>query len=289
MSESPLEQARARLAALREEARSGALIPAHLPEQIDAVLTLLAAAEVPAGPDTAAEAARQERARTAALISTAVHEMRIPLTSIRGYIDMLARGMLGALPDQQQQFAETIRVNALRLERLIADINDYIKLRGGQLYLNRQPETIGNVLLGVQRRVAELAAARNATLIFDAPEGLPLLNVDSPRLAQALAYLVENAVNYSPQGSAVTVTVRDDSSGVTFAVSDRGIGMSAAELARLGEPFWRAESETVREIKGHGLGFAVAREIIEAHGGMLAVESASGQGTTIRFTLPALT
>lgn len=289
MSESPLEQARLRLAALREEARSGALIPAHLPEQIDAVLTLLTAAETPGGPDAAAEAARQERARTAELISTAVHEMRIPLTSIRGYIDMLAKGMLGALPDQQQQFAETIRVNALRLERLIADVNDYIKLRGGRLHLNRQPETVNNVLLGVQRRIADLAATRNAALIFDAPEGLPLLNVDSPRLAQALAYLVENAVNYSPQGSTVTVAVRGDSGGVTFAVSDRGIGMSAAELARLGEPFWRAESEAVREIKGHGLGFAVASGIIEAHGGTLAVESAPGQGTTIRFTLPALT
>lgn len=289
MSESPLEQARVRLAALREEARSGALIPAHLPEQIDAVLTLLAAAETPAGSEAATEAAQQERARTAELISTAVHEMRIPLTSIRGYIDMLAKGMLGALPDQQQQFAETIRVNALRLERLIADVNDYIKLRGGRLHLNRQPETVNNVLLGVQRRIADLAAARNTALIFDAPEGLPLLNVDSPRLAQALAYLVENAVNYSPQGSTVTVAVRGDSGGVTFTVSDRGIGMSAAELARLGEPFWRAESEAVREIKGHGLGFAVARGIIEAHGGTLAVESAPGQGTTIRFTLSALT
>ncbi len=289
MSESPLEQARVRLAALREEARSGALIPAHLPEQIDAVLTLLTAAETPAGSEAATEAAQQERARTAELISTAVHEMRIPLTSIRGYIDMLAKGMLGALPDQQQQFAETIRVNALRLERLIADVNDYIKLRGGRLHLNRQPETVNNVLLGVQRRIADLAAARNTALIFDAPEGLPLLNVDSPRLAQALAYLVENAVNYSPQGSTVTVAVRGDSGGVTFTVSDRGIGMSAAELARLGEPFWRAESEAVREIKGHGLGFAVARGIIEAHGGTLAVESAPGQGTTIRFTLSALT
>ncbi|NPV68937.1 MAG: HAMP domain-containing histidine kinase [Anaerolineae bacterium] len=289
MSESPLEQARVQLAALREEARSGALIPAHLPEQIDAVLALLAAAETPAGPEAAAEAARQERARTAELISTAVHEMRIPLTSIRGYIDMLAKGMLGALPDQQQQFAETIRVNALRLERLIADINDYIKLRGGRLHLNRQPETVGNVMLGVQRRVADLAAERNVTFTCDAPEGLPLLNIDSPRLAQALVYLVENAVNYSPNGSTVTVTVRGDSGGVTFAVSDRGIGMSAAELAHLGEPFWRAEAEAVREIKGHGLGFAVARGIIEAHGGTLAVESTPGQGTTIRFTLSALT
>jgi len=285
MSESPLEQVRARLAALREAARSGAPVAASLPEQIDAILALLDDA-VPGADD----AVRQERARASELMSTAVHEMRIPLTSIRGYIDMLAKGMLGPLPEQQQQFADTIRANTLRLERLIADVNDYTKSRGGRLFLNPRPETVGNVLLGVHRRVDELAAGRGVTLAVDAPGDLPLLTADGPRLAQALAYLVENAVYYSPEGSTVALTVRaEGTNALSFTVADHGIGMTPDELAHLGEPFWRAEGEAVRAVTGHGLGFAVARGIIEAHGGTLAVESVPGQGTTIRFTLPAAT
>jgi len=211
MSESPLEQARARLAALREAARSGAPVAAGLPEQIDAILALLD------------DAVRQEQARASELMSTAVHEMRIPLTSIRGYIDMLAKGMLGPLPEQQQQFADTIRANTLRLERLIADVNDYAKSRGGRLFLNPRPETVGNVLLGVHRRVDELAAGRGVTLAVDAPGDLPLLTADGPRLAQALAYLVENAVDYSPAGSTVALMVRaEGTNALSFTVADHG-------------------------------------------------------------------
>ncbi len=279
MSESPLEQAKVRLTALRDQAQTGALIAADLPEQIDAVLALLATAE--------AETLQQERAATAELISTAVHEMRIPLTNIRGYIDMLAKGMLGELPAQQQHFADTVRLNAIRLERLIGDINDYTKIRAGRLYLSLRLETASNILPGLRQRVIDLTAGREVNLNLDTPTNLPLLYADPLRLIQALVYLIENAMNYSPPGSAVTLTIRHDDSGtITFTVSDHGIGMSAEELAHLGEPFWRSDSEAVRNIRGHGLGFAVARGIIEAHGGTITVESAPGQGTTVRFTLP---
>ncbi|GAB4575961.1 MAG: hypothetical protein Kow0077_30080 [Anaerolineae bacterium] len=305
MSQETLTQIRAMLDELKEAARTGSMIPVRVPGQIDAILALLdgletaQAAAAPAdaaGPASAPASApdipasiAEERAQTSELLSIAVHEMRVPLTSIRGYADMLDKGMLGELSDQQAQFVATIRANALRLERLIADVNDFGKIRGGRLHLDRKMDTAKNVLLMAEKRVRDLAAERRQTLTFDVPDGLPLLNVDSARIAQALAYLIENGLAYSPEGSTVTVTAQGEGATLRVAVTDQGIGMTADDLAHLGEPFWRAEHEVIRSVKGHGLGYVVAKGIIEAHGGTMFVDSVFEQGSTFGFTLPGMT
>ncbi len=231
---------------------------------------------------------QEERQRASEFLSIAVHEMRIPLTSIRGYSDMLGQGMLGPLNEQQSQFVAVIRSNTLRLERLIADVNDYGKLQGGRLHLDRKMDTAGNLLLAAEKRVKAQAAERGSAVTFTAGQGLPLLNVDGARIAQALGTLIENAVHYSPEGSRVTVTASAEDGALRVEVTDHGVGMSAEEVAHLGEPFWRSEAEAIRAVKGHGLGYAVAKGIIEAHGGQMIVRSAPGEGSTFGFTLPGM-
>lgn len=309
MSESPLQAARALLETMKAQAETGAMIPIRVPGEIDAVLTLLdevgsapvpetaaipASADAPAAAPSAANATdpaallAEERHATSEFISVGVHEMRIPLTSIRGYADMLGKGILGPLNDQQTQFVETIRSNTSRLDRLIADFNDFGKVQGKRLHLDAKMDTAKNVLLAAEKRVKDTAAQHNSALTFDVPDGLPILNVDGSRIAQALGYLIENAIVYSPEGSPVTVTARNEDNTLRVTVTDQGIGISEEDLPHLGEPFWRSEHEVIRSVKGHGLGYAVAKGIIETHGGSMIVETTFEQGSTFGFTLPGM-
>lgn len=280
MTDHPLHTARARLEALKAAAETGDLPVADaFTAELAAILALL---------EPSPDALAAERQAASEFISIGVHEMRIPLTSIRGYGDMLGQGILGPLNEQQAQFMATIRANTARLDRLIADFNDVAKTRAGRLHLDRRMDTAKNVLLAAQKRVQALAEERGSPLTFDVPDGLPILNADGPRVAQALAYLVENALLYSPAGSPVSVAASGEGSTLRVSVTDRGLGMTTDDLAHLGEPFWRAEHEAIRAEKGHGLGYAVARGIIEAHGGQMHVESAFEAGSTFGFTLPGL-
>lgn len=307
MSDTPLQTARALLEAMKAQAESGAMIPIRVPGEIDAILALLEQAADTAPPPAEPTPTQdpdatqpnaptlsrdvllaEERSATSEFISIGVHEMRIPLTSIRGYADMLGKGILGPLNDQQTQFVETIRSNTSRLDRLIADFNDYGKVKGNRLHLDIKMDTAKNVLMAAEKRVKDIAEQRSSPLTFDVPDGLPILNVDGGRVAQALGYLIENALVYSPEGSPVTVTARNEDNTLRVTVTDQGIGISEEDLPHLGEPFWRSEHEVIRSVKGHGLGYAVAKGIIENHGGSMIVDTVFEQGSTFGFTLPGL-
>ncbi len=296
MSQESLQQARALLDEMKEQARNGTMIPFRVPGQIDAIIALLESAAAPEAAPPAAPASdvdpatliQKSQEELSQFISVAVHEMRIPLTSIRGYSDMLAKGVLGELNPQQMQFMDTVRSNVLRMDRLIADFNDIAKIRAGRLHLEPKMDMPKNILLGAEKATRPLAEEKQIALTFVVPDGLPLLNVDSGRVTQALRNLIENAIAYSPEGSAVTVTASDDGGRFRVAVEDHGVGMTAEDQAHLGEPFWRSEHEVVRSVKGHGLGYAVAKGLIEAQGGGMFYQTVFEQGSTFGFWLPGL-
>ncbi len=276
-----LAQARARLAELRAQAETEAPALRDGLARLDALLANVIASDEA---EAMVKAIRNESAEYASLIA---HEVRVPLTSVRGYADMLRQGMIGELNDMQRQFVDVIRSNAMRMETLISNINDLSKLRAGRLVLNMKVEMYKNVIMGVEKATRHLADEKGHTLTFETPDGLPTLNVDSTRLTDAIAKLVTNALLYTPQGNGkVTVSAAKEDSALRITIADNGIGMSVEELARLGGAFWRADHDLVRAEKGHGLGFAVAKGVIELHGGKLWVESAPGVGTTVTFTLP---
>jgi signal transduction histidine kinase len=297
-----IQQAHDLLSEMKQQAEAGTMIPFRVPGQIDAIASLLEQASAD-GPDPAAAAsesagageasdpaaqAEQHQKETSEFISIAVHEMRIPLTSIRGYSDMLAKQILGELNDQQMQFMGTIQANVLRMDRLIADVNDVAKIRAGRLHLDAKMDMAKNVIMMAEKDTAKLAEEKQITLVFEVPDGLPLLNVDGARIGQALRNLIENAVNYSPEGSTVTVTASSVDGKLRVAVVDHGIGMSEEDQAHLGEPFWRSDEEVVRTVKGHGLGYAVAKGIIELQGGEMFYTTEYEKGSTFGFILPGM-
>lgn len=283
-SKGPLDEARERVHQLRAKAD-----PAQQAE-LDAILELLdRAARRGEGEDAEALRARLDEViqTTARFTSLMVHEIRIPLTSIKGYTDMLAKHIAGPLNEMQQQFADTIRSNVGRMEALVTDVSDASKLYAGRIRLDPKLDLYKNIAQQVQKDLAERAAERQQTLIFETPNGLPLLNVDGERLALVLRKLVANAIQYTPEGGQITVRAEAVDGRLKVSVIDTGIGISAEDQAHIGERFWRSEDERVREVKGHGLGLAIAMGLIELMGGEFFFSSELNKGSTFGFVLPA--
>jgi len=279
----PLEQAREQLRKLRETASGDS----H--EALDAIGRLLEeAARRGEGEDAAALRARLDEViqTTAKFTSVMVHEIRIPLTSVKGYSDMLAKHIAGPLNEMQQQFADTVRSNVVRMENLVTDVSDASKLYAGRIRLDPKPDLYKNIALQVEKDLSGLAAERQQTLTFETPAGLPLLTVDGERLALVLRKLVTNAIQYTPEGGQVTVRAEQAGTRLKVSVIDTGIGLSPDDQAHIGERFWRSEDERVREIKGHGLGLTIAMGLIDLMGGEFFYTSQPDKGSTFGFTLP---
>ncbi|XWX04485.1 HAMP domain-containing sensor histidine kinase [Aggregatilineales bacterium SYSU G02658] len=288
-----LTQAQAQLNELLEAARQGAIIPIRLPGQLEAIASLLAAAqaeheaalrEASAKAPADLESYMQEEAY---FVGHAIHELRTPMTSIRGYSDML--GAMGELNDMQKQFLGTIKLNARRMESLMIDVSTMNKLRKNTLKLSPKMDMFKNIAMRLEKDFTPLANELNRQLVFDVPSGLPILNIDSDLLVQALGKLIENGLRYSPAETGI-VTVRGaaDGSDLVISISDNGIGMSDEELAKLGTIYFRSENDTVREFKGSGLGIPVAFGLIQKLGGSVHVESTPNVGTTFHVRLPGM-
>jgi signal transduction histidine kinase len=227
---------------------------------------------------------------TASFNSLMVHEIRKPMTSIRGYADMLSKpGMIGPMNDMQQQFIDTIRNNVIRMEGLVSDISDISKLNSGRLKLDSKMTTFGQIIMEVQKAVEPLVAEFQQNMTWEIPQGLPILNADSKQLAKVLTNLVKNAIQYTPKGGNITVKAeRRDGNVLYVAVTDTGIGMKPEEIARLGEVFYRADHELVTSQKGYGLGIPVVKGFLALMDSELACESQPDKGSTFSFTLTGI-
>lgn len=292
MAEGALAQAKALLEELVRAAQSGAIVPVRLPGQLEAIEALLEQAgqdaeKAEAEAKAAAVPVDQEAflKEQAAFVSHAIHELRTPMTSIRGYTDMMRS--MGDLNDMQKQFVETIRTNARRMEGLLTDVSDTSKIKAGTLRTNIKMDMFKNVAMMVEKQAQPLSEELGRKLTFDIAQGLPLLNVDGELLAKAIYKLVENALRYNDKHENAEVTVRAtaDGSKLVVTVEDNGIGMTPEELSQLGTIYFRSENELVRSYKGSGLGVPVAYGIIKQLGGTIQAASTAGVGTTFTMTL----
>jgi len=264
----------------------------RLAGQLEAVDALIAKAQAempaaaPASLPTDQAELLQEQAK---FVSHAVHELRNPLTSVRGYADMLGNAALGQLNDMQKQFADTIRANSRRMEGLLTDVSDTAKIRGGTLKLSTKMDTFKNIALMVEKANRPQAEQLKKTLTFDIPSGLPILTTDGEMLAKAFSKLVENALRYTPaEGGEVTVSAAAEGNTLVVRVRDNGIGMTPEDLAQLGTVYFRSEHDAVRAHKGSGLGIPVAYGIFRLLGADVAVESTPGVGTTFTVKLKGM-
>lgn len=290
MSEDALAQARAMLTQLTEDAKKGAIIPFRLPGQLEEIVAAMDRAQAEGGASSGGggdiDAFKKD---LAGVLSHGFHDLRLPLTSIRGYSDMLGTPGMGELNAMQQQFLATVRVNARRLESLLMDVSDLSKIYLGTLKITPKMDMFKNISMMLEKANRPLADELGKTLNFDVPSGLPILNVDAEILAKALNKLIENAVRYTPaEGGQVNVAASGDGNTLKVSIQDNGLGMTPEELGKLGTPYFRSDNETVLAFKGSGLGIPIAYSLIGLLGGTVEVVSEPGQGSVFTVSLPGM-
>ena len=219
-------------------------------------------------------------------VSYVAHELRTPMTSIRGYADMLAKELLGPLTPDQAKFIGTITRNAERMQILISDLQDITRIESDQLRLELKPTSLADALHEALQSTREKIKARSHQLTTEIPEDLPQVQADPKRLEQIVAELLRNGTKYTPEGGEIRVRVWLEDDYVHCTVSDSGVGISLKDQTRLFTKFFRSESPAIREMPGTGLGLFIVRHLIESQGGEIKVESQIDAGTAITFTVP---
>ena len=219
-------------------------------------------------------------------ISHVSHELRVPLTSILGYSELLRKGIFGSLNEQQLGFLTVIRNNVERMATLISDLSDLSKAEEGSLRFEYADISLKPVIEEVVRNQQPLVAEKSQILEVDLPDGLPQAHADYKRLVQVLTRLLNNASRYTPEAGTLSLMVRLQPPVLRFEVVDTGIGISPEDQPRLFSQFFRSEHPYVGDQPGWGLSLSVARVLVEHMGGAVGVSSPLGKGSAFWFTIP---
>jgi two-component system sensor histidine kinase KdpD len=225
------------------------------------------------------ESARQSEALKTALLDSLAHDIKTPLTSIKAAVTSL----LGGAEPSQRELLTIIDEEADRLNRLAAEVVAMARIEAGKLHLEKRPVAAAEI---VSNALSALPADARPVTVNVAPE-LPLVDADPEFAAQVVKQLVENALKYSPGGSPVVVSAERRDARIVIGVADRGPGIEENERARIFDKFFRGRRHRF-DTKGTGMGLAIAKGIVEAHGGRIWVESEPGQGSVFYFALAAI-
>jgi two-component system, OmpR family, sensor histidine kinase KdpD len=227
------------------------------------------------------EAARQSEALKSALIDALAHDLKTPLTSIKGALTHL----LGKAQEaEEQDLLSLANEETDRLHRLVAEVLEMAQIEAGKLQPEFRPENIGEIAFAAVRELESLLKGREVQLQI--PADLPLVDVDFDIMLQALKQLVDNALRYSPADAPITITAERCGGDVVIHVADRGIGIEEEEQTRIFDKFFRGRSSRY-QVPGTGLGLSIAKGIVEAHGGTISVVCEPGNGSVFNISLPA--
>ena len=218
------------------------------------------------------------------LIAWAGHDLRTPLASIRAIVEALADGVVED-PDTVHRYLNTAQREIRSLSLLIDDLFELAQIEAGGLRLELLPNSISDLISDTLESFSELAARQEVTLDASAEPGVDPVLMDARQIGRVLANLLGNALRHTPAGGTVQVQATRTAEKVLVEIADTGEGMDAEDLPHVFERFYRAEKSRSRATGGSGLGLAIAKGIVEAHGGQIHVESATGQGTRFFFTL----
>jgi len=230
------------------------------------------------------ELRRLERVRQD-FVANVSHEFKTPLTAIQGFAETLLAGALDD-PNNNRRFLEIIRDHAARLARLTDDLLKLARIEAGKLEIEFFPVGLLELIEGCAETTLLKASRKQITLDIDLPPGLPPVRGDAGLLRDVLQNLLDNAIQYTPEGGRIQVSATAGAREAQITVADTGIGIPITEQERIFERFYRVDAARSREAGGTGLGLSIAKHIVEAHGGRLWVESAVGSGSRFSFSIP---
>ena len=217
------------------------------------------------------------------LIGDVTHELRTPLTAVKGYLEGLMDGVLPADPETYEQIHSEID----RLQRLVNDLQELSRVEAGAFQLNLAPVPPERLIERIQSTFGRQFEDKNIQLVTDVETGLPNLFVDKDRIIQVLTNLAGNALQYTPNGGKVSISVRREKSEILFAVKDTGIGISTEQLTFIFNRFYRTDKSRNRASGGSGIGLTIAKALVQAHQGKIWAESnGEGKGSTFSFLIP---
>jgi signal transduction histidine kinase len=219
-------------------------------------------------------------------VSNISHELRTPLTHIKGYIELLVTESLGSITDEQRHALQVSQQSTGRLEALIEDLILFSLASRGELSIMHEDVDLRRLVNLSMKAYASKAEERGVSLNVIIDENVPPVQADPQKIAWVLNQLLDNGIKFTPSGGRVVVNVKPEGENlVIVSVSDTGIGIPSNQVNDIFEPFHQLDGSSTRRYGGTGLGLSLVRQIVEAHGSMIEVQSIEGRGSTFKFPL----
>lgn len=219
-------------------------------------------------------------------VSMASHQLRTPLTSVKGYISMVLEGDAGKITKMQRQLLGEAFTSSERMVHLISDFLNVSRLQTGKFLIEARQIDLAQVVGQEVESLQTTAKAHNMKLVYRAPSHFPLLYIDEGKIRQVVMNFIDNAIYYSREHTTITVKAYTEAGDIVVTVHDTGIGVPKAEQAHLFTKFFRASNARKQRPDGTGVGLFLAKKVVMAHGGSMIFESHTGEGSTFGFRLP---
>jgi signal transduction histidine kinase len=219
-------------------------------------------------------------------ISITAHELKTPLTSIRGFVDLLQREEVAANPTTRSNYLQIIHQDTERLGTLITDILDLSKLDLGTMKFNYEKTDFNEIMDEIRRQMYPIIEKKKLTPYYEIRKNIPPIITDKGRLIQVISNIINNAVKYTSEGGKIFVTAQPEKENILITIKDTGIGIPKEHIEKIFSRFYQVDSSYTRKMGGSGLGLAICKGIVEAMGGKIWAESKVGKGSTFYILLP---
>lgn len=222
-------------------------------------------------------------------VSNVSHELRTPLTHVKGYLELMITDSLGPITEEQHHALEVSQKSAARLEEMIEDLIMFSMASKGELSIKQEEVNIKRLANLAVKTAVEKASDRDVTVHAVIDDDVPSVQADSQKLAWVFSQLFDNGIKFTPAGGRVVLSIKKEADNlVMVSITDTGIGIPSEKIDDVFEPFHQLDETSTRRYGGAGLGLSLVRQIVEAHGSMIDVQSTEGHGTTFRFPLLAV-
>ncbi|MDH7489180.1 MAG: ATP-binding protein [Anaerolineae bacterium] len=219
-------------------------------------------------------------------LSVVSHELKTPLHSIKGFVDIILMGKTGKINDLQRDFLTTVREQTDQLQNLISELLEFSRLESGQIRLRIEEVSFADIAARVADKLSPQAQEAQIALEMTIPADFATVEADATRMEQVLTNLVDNAIKFTPAGGRIVISGEDLGDRVLISVADTGIGIPPSEREKIFERFYQVDSGATRPYRGTGLGLSICKHIVEHHRGRIWVEGAEPQGSVFKFILP---
>ncbi|MBE3095482.1 MAG: MEDS domain-containing protein [Actinobacteria bacterium] len=220
------------------------------------------------------------------LFNVSSHELKTPLTSIKGYTQMLIKEQFGIINAQQKEILNVLKRNTEHLDSIINNYLSLVQLQAGTMKFMVEKIPLKSLIENTMDIMYPLADSKKIKIDVRLADGLPPLGIDVDKIKQVLINIIGNAIKFSPEGTSININVKKKNEYILFEIQDFGLGIPKNEHGKIFDMFFQSESIRNKNIKGSGLGLSISKAIVEAHGGRIWVDSKIGKGSKFSFTLP---